>query len=579
VSGKEKEIGEPGERQVSGEAELALLASTFESASIGMALIELGRDGGPERVVRVNPALVEITGFPKQDLIGAGARILGLDSHSRAAESFRSVGAGPSRVEFEHTFERPDRSRMWVMVTLSPILDGSDGSNRYRLAQIQDISDRRDYQSRLQFLAEHDPLTGLVNARRLYETIDKGIAYQLRYGGDAALLSLDLDRFKLVNDSWGHAVGDEVLRRFGAILKEKTRESDSVARLGGDEFAVFLPGVDEAGATSVAEEILTYIRSHPITLETEGVEGITLSTSGGVTELRGREDVSARELLAEADSALYAAKRAGRNCVVGYGFGGGEAGAQSRRLTWAERTRRALDRDALFLEVQPIRSLQTGEILRQEALLRMNDPDVGIAYPPTFLYTAERFGLSLEIDRWVVETVIEALAKSADPSASVAVNLTAASLDLSSDLLEWLPERLDSTGVDPGRIGFELTEGTCLTDIERARLFVEGVHRIGCTVALDDFGAGFGGFYYLKMLPVDILKIDGEFIRSVNASREDRLIVKAVSDMANGLGIEVVAEFVTSEAIAETCRDLGLSAIQGSFAGPTLPLNDALEID
>ena len=566
VTGEETEItNQP--------ADPSLLESAFESSSIGMALIESGADGHPERVIEVNPALVEITGFPKEELVGSGARILGLDRHSSEAESFRSVGVESSRVEFEHTFERPDGSRMWVLVTLSPI-GGAGG--RYRLAQIQDISDRREYQSRLQFLAEHDPLTGLANTRRFYETIDKGIAYQLRYSGDLALLSLDLDRFKLVNDTWGHAIGDEFLKRFASILEERARASDTVARLGGDEFAVFLPGVDEAGATAFAEEILTQLRNNPIKLDLEEVEEITLSTSGGVTELRGREEVTARELLAEADSALYAAKMAGRNCTVSYGVGEGRSGTQSSRLTWAQRTRRALDQDRLFLEAQPIRNLETGEVTRYEALLRMVDPDAGIVYPPTFLYTAERFGLSLEIDRWVIETVIEGLAQAPDQEIAMSLNLTAASLGLSSDLFDWLPEGLSAAGVDPGRINFELTEGTCLSDIERARLFVEDIHRIGSTVALDDFGAGFGGFYYLKMLPVDTLKIDGEFIRSVNTSREDQLIVRAISEIASGLGIEVVAEFVTSESIAETCRELDITAIQGSFAGPTLPLNEVL---
>lgn len=568
-----------GGRFASEDVEQRLLASTFESASIGMAIIERGQGKAPERVVKVNPALVEITGFPEEELIGSGARILGLEGRSPEAEQLRSVGAGTSRVEFEHTFERPDRSWMWVMVTLSPVPGGEDLLSRYRFAQIQDISARRDYQSKLEFLAEHDPLTGLLDVHRFYETIDKGVAHQLRYGGEASLLSLDLDRFKLINDSWGHAAGDEVLRRFAAILREMARESDTVARLGGDEFAVFLPGMDQAEAKSFAEEIVSYLRSHPLELEVDGVGEITLSTSGGVTGLRGREDISARELLAESDSAVYAAKDAGRSCVVAYGIGEGASDAQSGRITWAERTRRALDRDSLFLEAQPIRSLETGEVTMFEALLRMNDPEAGVAYPATFLYTAERFGLSLEIDRWVVETVIKALAKTPDREVMVALNLTAASFDQSSELLEWLPGELSSAGVDPGRIRFELTEGTCLTDIERARMFVEDAHRIGCTIALDDFGSGFGGFYYLKMLPVDALKIHGEFIRSVNASRQDRLIVKAVSDMAHGLGIEAVAEFVTSEVVAETCRDLGITAIQGSYVGPTVPLNDALAID
>lgn len=556
---------------------LALFRSSFEDSSIGIALIEETGDG-VERVIEVNDALCSITGFSRSDLIDGGAGLLGLDRWSRGAESVRSTGEEPSSLEFEHSFERPDHSRTWVMITLSPVrqLDERDGT--FRLVQVQDISDRREYQSRLQFLAQHDPLTGLINARRLYEEVDNGIAYQRRYGGAASLISFDLDRFKLVNDAAGHAAGDEVLRRFATILKDLTRETDVVARLGGDEFAIFLPGTDGRGAHAVADQILAHLRQHPLDLTQDGLGSVTLSTSGGIAELGDREGVSARDLLVEADSALYAAKRGGRNRVVDFSPGAEPGKENSLRLTWAQRTRRALDRDRLFLEAQPIHRASTGELIRFEALLRMNDPDVGIVYPPTFLYTAERFGLSAEIDAWVMGAVIEGLGATADDSLAVSVNLTAASLDKTSDLPDQIPEMLREHGVDPSRLSIELTEGACVTDIEQARRFVERMQQIGCRVAIDDFGAGFGGFYYLKMLPVDILKIDGEFVRSMTTSEEDRLIVKAVSDLARGLDMEVVAEFVTDRETAQLCEDLGVDAIQGSFVGPTVALDRALGI-
>ena len=568
--------GDEHERGISRDVEDELFRSAFDDSSIGIAVIELGEDLRPEKVVRVNPALSEITGFPEEELIGSGTRILGLDRWSREAESVRATGEEVSKVEFEHTFERPDGSRMWIMVTLSPTTGAGGVASRYRLAQIQDISERRDYQARLQFLAQHDPLTGLVNARRFHEVVDHGIAYQKRYGGDASLISFDLDHFKLVNDSCGHASGDEALQSFGAILGDLSRETDTVSRLGGDEFAIFLPGTDAAGAMSVAEAILEHLRTHPLEIDRTGIGSVTLSTSGGVSGLNGRDEVSARDLLAEADSALYAAKRGGRNQVVEFGSAEDPSATQSERLTWAGRTRRALENDGLFLEAQPILDQQSGAVIRWEALLRMNDPDAGIVLPPTFLYTAERFGLSAEIDEWVVGSVIEALAESPDDSSQVAVNLTAASFDYTSDLPGRLPGMLDRAGVDPRRLSFELTEGTCLTNIERARLFIEQMRAIGCRVAIDDFGAGFGSFYYLKVLSVDIIKIGGEFVRSVLSSEEDRLILKAMSDMADGLGIEVVAEFVTDRKTAEACRKLGIDMVQGTFAGPTLPLREAL---
>lgn len=561
------------------EIEEHLLRAAFDDSSIGIALIEVGEDLRPERVVRVNPALAAVTGLSEEELIGSGTSILGLQSWSRDSEMARDTGSGAENVEFERSFERPDGSRMWILVTLSPIVEDPLAPGRYRLAQVQDISDRRDYQSRLQFLAQHDPLTGLVNTRHLYEIVDQGIAYQTRYGGNASLISFDLDHFKLINDTCGHAGGDEALRVFGAILVERTRETDTVARLGGDEFVIFLPSTDASGAISIAERVLEHLRTHPLEIDPEGVGSVHLSSSGGVTELGGREGVSARDLLAEADSALYAAKKGGRDRVVEFGLGEDPVIKQSLRLTWVERTRRALENDGLFLEAQPILDRETGEVVRREALLRMDDPDAGIVYPPTFLYTAERFGLSSEIDNWVLDSVITALAASPDKESRVSVNLTAASFDFTSDLPERLPNSLKQAGVDPGRLDFELTEATCVTNIERARIFMEKMNQIGCKVALDDFGSGFGGFYYLKMLPIDILKIGGELIRSVTTSEEDRLIVKAISEMATGLGLEVVAEYVIDQETADACSGLGIHLCQGSFAGPTVPIGEALGID
>ena len=573
----DSEQGDQDRPDLPPEVESDLVAAAFEDSSIGMALIEVEGKGHGERVVKVNPALSLITGRKEDELLRSGGEILGLQSRSRGSEAVRGTGLETSRVEFEHSFERPDRSRIWLMVTLSPITISKDTERGFRLAQIQDISDRREYQSRLRFLAEHDPLTGLANVRSLYDSIEKWISYQDRYGGQASLVSFDLDRFKLVNDAWGHAAGDEALKWLAGVLKKGFRDSDTLARLGGDEFAAFLPGSDLDGAMSRAESVLEYLRTHPIELVGDEIGEVSLTISAGVTELGERETVSARDLLAEADAALYAAKRAGRNCVVRFGDEKSPAAVVSERLTWAQRTRRALDEDTLFLEAQPIKDTETGDLLRYEALLRMNDPDAGVVYPPTFLYTAERFGLSAEIDRWVLDSAVRALSASPSADASLSVNLSAASLDpLISDLVETLPDLLKTAGVDPARLGFELTEGTCLADIERARAFTEAVQDLGCRVALDDFGAGFGGFYYLKMLPVDTLKIDGQFIRSLNASREDLLIVKAISDMSAGLGIEVVAEFVSSEEIARACREIGITAIQGSFAGPTVPLEVAL---
>ncbi len=555
-----------------------LAEAAFDDSTIGMAIIEVAPDSGTEKIIRCNSAMCSVTGHSEAALLAEGVDLIRLSTDSRAAEAIRSTGAGVNRVEFEHSLDHADGRMIWVMATLSAIGTGDD-SSRYRLLQIQDISERRAYESRLQFLAGHDPMTGLTNVRHVIDVIDQGLAYQRRYGGDAAFVSFDLDNFKAVNDSIGHTEGDRALKGFAARLKAHSRDSDTVARLGGDEFAIFLPGSDLAAATTVGEAILDDLRKNPFEMGKQANETLTLSASGGATALHGRDEISAQDLLMEGDAAVYSAKANGRNQIVAFPVEKPREMWEKSRLTWAERTRRALDNDDLFLAAQPVRRIATGEIEFHELLLRMNDPEVGVIFPPSFLYTAERFGLSTEIDTWVFKTGLEALKKSPNRASRISINLTGSSLSESSGFVELIPEMIESAGVDAKRIIFELTEQVCVADLERARQFVEQVRDLGCRFALDDFGAGFGGFYYLRNLPMDILKIDGEFIRSLPDSKDDQLIVRAISEMGSGMGLEIVGEFVTDAKIETLCADLGVDMAQGSFVGVPVRMEQALGLD
>jgi diguanylate cyclase (GGDEF)-like protein/PAS domain S-box-containing protein len=555
-----------------------LLEAAFEESTIGMAVIRIEPGTGAEKIIQCNPALSRITGHPKAELLDQGLDLLALSSDSRASEAIRSTGAGGGQAEFERSLDHADGGLIWVLVTLSSIETGR-GEDEYRLLQIQDISERRVYQQRLQFLAGHDPLTGLVNIRRMLEVTDQGMAYQRRYGGDVSLLNFDLDNFKAVNDSIGHAEGDQALKGFAARLTSHSRDSDTVARLGGDEFAIFLPGTGLDDAVDLGETILQNLRSKPIAMGASSSESLTLSASVGATALGGRETISAQDLATEADAALYAAKAAGRNQVVAFPIDDPKEMWEKSRLTWAERTRRALDEDNLFLDAQPIRRIATGETDFYEMLLRMRDPVAGIVMPPTFLYTAERFGLSAEIDSWVFNTSISALARATEFNSAISINVTGSSLAEASDFAREIPRTLDRASVDPSRIIFELTEQVVVSDLEQARRFIEHIHAAGCRFALDDFGAGFGGFFYLKNLPVDILKIDGEFIRSLPSSNDDQLIVRAMTEMGKGMNLEVVAEFVTDAETEALCADLGVDMAQGSNVGLPVRMEQALGLD
>jgi diguanylate cyclase (GGDEF)-like protein len=371
---------------------------------------------------------------------------------------------------------------------------------------------------------------------------------------------LDLDRFKVINDTLGHRVGDMLLIEVAQRLRQCLQPDDVLARLGGDEFAVLLKHTDGSAAERRAGEILAAIRR-------SGGLRLALSASIGIAPF-GAEDQLPEDLLAAADLAMYAAKEAGgdRHHV----FSGDDEhviGIRSRQRC-AEQIRQALDEDRFALYWQPIVDLATGEATHHELLLRMLGPAGEAIAPGAFIETAERFGLIREIDRWVIRRAIRLLAR---VDGMLEVNLSAASVGdckLPGLIERWIAE----ASADASRLIFEITETEAIANMEQARAFAERVGRLGCRFALDDFGAGFSSFHYLKRLPLDYLKIDGDFIRSLAVSLPDQLIVKSMVDIARGLGMKTVAEFVEdAETLAMVLRH-GVDFSQGYHHGRPAPV-------
>ncbi len=426
-------------------------------------------------------------------------------------------------------------------------------------------------EAELRHLADHDPLTGLQNRRRFRRELDQQVSFTARYGGQGAVMIIDIDGLKGVNDRLGHQPGDNLIRRIAEILRERVRGTDIVARLSGDEFAVLMPQTDTAGATQLGED-----------LRAEVAEGFppdsemgAATISVGVKMFGGAPGENAESVLVAADRAMYRAKGAGRNRIALFNGEEDDRHALRRAQTTSAKIRDAITHDRLSLATQPIRSLASGGVERYELFLRMTGESGELLPAASFIEAAERSGMVQELDRWVVGRALRILAarERAGSPVSLHVNLSGISLTDAS-VLEYIERQLDEGEADPGRCTFEITQTARIDDYEAAAGFADRLTEFGCEVAIDDYGAGFGPFDYLKRIPFDVIKIDGAFIRDMPRNDADQLTVKAIVQIARGLGKRTIAEFVQDEDTIEMLREYGVDMAQGFHLGKPV---DAVE--
>ena len=410
----------------------------------------------------------------------------------------------------------------------------------------------------------------MPNRRHIERAIDDLIAVCVAAGEPCAVLVLDLDGFKYINDSRGHAVGDRVLVQVSRVLRSVLRPTDIIGRTGGDEFAAALPGIGRGDAQGVVHRMLESLRCEAI-LVGDG-RAVRITASIGMALLDPSEPQTSHDLLIEADVAMYHAKNGGRDRLAMYSnTDPGQADLRGRH-TWVERIQDALDSDSLILYAQPILNLSTDQVDRYELLLRMVAPDGSLIMPGDFLPSAERAGMIAQIDRWVVTEACRMLSERqrAGDWTHFEVNLSGPSMG-DPAILEVIERGLSTLPQAVGLV-IEVTETAAITDIDRARAFAEHLESLGCEFALDDFGAGYGSFFYLKHLPFDYLKIDGEFIRGVATDRADQILVRSLVQIATELGKRTIAEFVEDEPTLEMLRRLGVDYAQGYHVGRPAPL-------
>lgn len=428
-----------------------------------------------------------------------------------------------------------------------------------------DTTETRAAEKRIVWLAEHDPLTNLCNRRKFTEEFEKSLQTAIRYKHNSTLLLLDLDRFKDINDTSGHRAGDEALKLVAKTLQRVTRFTDFVARLSGDEFAVIMPESDEAGAITVSEKILAELSA--IHLNYEMVRH-TISASIGIVNYP-LQDATTNELIGFADLAMYRAKANGKGRYHVFSLDDRSREQLQKRVYWKQKIEEALENHLFVLYFQPILNLSNHEIQHYEVLIRMRDPKTNeVTLPGKFIEIAEEVGLIQSIDHYVLHHSIKKLAELQKQGSKIkfAINLSGAVVD-TPVLLPYLKKLIKRFDVDPTALIFEVTETVAVSNLYQAKLMMTAIKALGCRFSLDDFGVGFASFNYMRELPIDIIKIDGIFIKNLDINADDQLFVKALIDVAKGLGRKTIAEFVENETILNILQEYGVDFAQGFYIG------------
>lgn len=556
----ESEIEERRQYMTSLEEERARLLALLGAMKMGILFVTAENE-----VKYCNSMFLKIWHMPHEGAFFVGRTVRDVfnevgrgQEHVAALERHvREVAATPhqsSRYEFDvsegHT----------LLLTSHPVHD-SDKRYLGRLWIHEDVTREREIAAQLIYLAERDALTGLYNRRRFEDELVRFFKDHERSARQGALIFFDLDEFKVINDTFGHSIGDTVLLRVSGELRALVRQTDILSRLGGDEFAVLMPNATVEEAQLLAERIVRGVSRTPLSILGQSLR---LTTSLGIAQVPLHAS-NAEDLVAHADAAMYQAKQMGKNCWSVYRSDRNASQEMINRLAWNDRISRAIELGLLRLHYQGVYDTASGELAHLEALVRMIDeeqPERLIA-PGQFIGYAEKSGKILEVDRWVVRESVSVLAKTPHLRA-LAINISARSFD-DPNLPAYIAARLQEAGVDPRRLLVELTETSAVSDLRDAERFINALQRTGCHVCLDDFGTGFASFAYLKHLKVDILKIDGLFIRNLTGEHDNQVFVRSIIDVARGLGKKTVAEFVESQEILLMLQAFGVDMVQGYY--------------
>lgn len=475
---------------------------------------------------------------------------------------------------FQHEAQLHDRYGTLRYITWMHSLIENESGDQSILSVGMDLTDRMEAEHKLSWLASHDTLTGLNNRRAFQDHLNQA----LNKGWCGALLFIDVDRFKSINDTAGHGVGDQVLRKIARILQKKTRGTDFVARLGGDEFTISLPRLDKNEAKMVMAKLSEHLNTQ-VSLNNGGNQHFSCSIGCAMYPEHGSSD---EELLASADIAMYNAKQSGQGRWHQYDSTEAIIHRIQSDVSWQDKIRLAFNDNLFRLYFQPILNINTRRICHYEVLLRMQMPNGEIVLPGDFIPVAERTGLIWSIDKWVLSQTMEYLAQynnaCPDQPISLAVNISAPTIQ-SPDFISLFLSLCASHHIQPEQLIIEITETAFLEDFESAQNILRTLAEHGCKIALDDFGVGFSSFSYLKQMPLTYVKLDGSYIREIVDSPQEQTFVRCLTEMVKGFDMLTIAEFVETPAIMETLQQLGVRYAQGYLIGkPTPEIEDQATI-
>jgi diguanylate cyclase (GGDEF)-like protein len=439
-----------------------------------------------------------------------------------------------------------------------------------------DLSERKKAEKKLSYLANHDSLTGLINRREFEHRVERLLSTIHQDKSEHALCFMDLDQFKIINDTCGHIAGDELLRQLAQVLQGVVRHRDTLARLGGDEFGVLMEHCSLEQAQRVANVIRQGIEDYQFSWEGQSFR---VGLSIGIVAIN-EITPNLTELLKQADAACYMAKDLGRNRIHTYYPEDNELAQRLGQMQWVTDINQALEEDRFCLYAQPIIPLDDSAHRHYEMLLRMIDGKGNVIVPDAFMPAAERYGLMGMVDRWVIEKALALLAENPtflEEIEFVSINLSGESLS-SSGFLDFIIVQLKNSGTDASKICFEITETLAISNLSTATTFISTLKKLGCYFALDDFGSGLSSFGYLKSLPVDYLKIDGMFVKDIVDDAIDHAMVKSINDIAQLMGMKTIAEYVETDEIKGMLREIGVNYAQGFGVGEPQAFEELIDL-